>query len=97
MHFFSDNTGVCYQVGDRAGGVVCCGLRLLGLSFLVLVFWRSSRRLEVSRLELLLQVGTFAVALGALVAGMHKKRKRGQSNARRAEHRTGDTAQGSRG
>lgn len=30
----------------------------------------SSRRLEVSRLELLLQVGTFCVALGALVAGI---------------------------
>lgn len=30
----------------------------------------SSRRLEVSRLELLLQVGTFAAALGALVAGI---------------------------
>lgn len=29
----------------------------------------SSRRLEVSRLELLLQVGTFCSALGALVAG----------------------------
>ncbi|OAE25383.1 hypothetical protein AXG93_4620s1980 [Marchantia polymorpha subsp. ruderalis] len=30
----------------------------------------SSRRLEVSRLELLLQVGTFCAALGALVAGI---------------------------
>lgn len=30
----------------------------------------SSRRLEVSRLELLLQVGTFCSALGALVAGI---------------------------
>ncbi|XP_021812198.1 magnesium transporter MRS2-11, chloroplastic [Prunus avium] len=30
----------------------------------------SSRRLEVSRVELLLQVGTFCVALGALVAGI---------------------------
>eukprot|EP00252_Welwitschia_mirabilis_P015856 TRINITY_DN3523_c0_g3_i1.p1 TRINITY_DN3523_c0_g3~~TRINITY_DN3523_c0_g3_i1.p1 ORF type:complete len:446 (-),score=65.76 TRINITY_DN3523_c0_g3_i1:246-1583(-) len=30
----------------------------------------SSRRLEVSRLELLLQVGTFCTALGALVAGI---------------------------
>eukprot|EP00271_Cylindrocystis_brebissonii_P007539 TRINITY_DN21103_c0_g1_i1.p1 TRINITY_DN21103_c0_g1~~TRINITY_DN21103_c0_g1_i1.p1 ORF type:complete len:623 (-),score=85.43 TRINITY_DN21103_c0_g1_i1:438-2306(-) len=30
----------------------------------------SARRLEVSRLELLLQVGTFAAALGALVAGI---------------------------
>uniref|UniRef100_A0A2P2JYC9 Magnesium transporter n=1 Tax=Rhizophora mucronata TaxID=61149 RepID=A0A2P2JYC9_RHIMU len=30
----------------------------------------SSRRLEVSRVELLLQVGTFCVAVGALVAGM---------------------------
>ncbi|KAJ4972189.1 hypothetical protein NE237_005288 [Protea cynaroides] len=30
----------------------------------------SSRRLEVSRLELLLQVGTFCVAVGALVAGI---------------------------
>eukprot|EP00250_Pteridium_aquilinum_P010934 c19724_g3_i1 orf=228-1778(-) len=30
----------------------------------------SSRRLEVSRLELLLQVGTFCSALGALVAGV---------------------------
>ncbi|RXI04697.1 hypothetical protein DVH24_038971 [Malus domestica] len=30
----------------------------------------SSRRLEVSRVELLLQVGTFCVALGALVAGV---------------------------
>lgn len=29
----------------------------------------SSRRLEVSRVELLLQVGTFCVAVGALVAG----------------------------
>ncbi|KAG4981016.1 hypothetical protein JHK84_034599 [Glycine max] len=29
----------------------------------------SSRRLEVSRVELLLQVGTFCVAIGALVAG----------------------------
>ncbi|PNY07103.1 magnesium transporter MRS2-11 chloroplastic-like, partial [Trifolium pratense] len=30
----------------------------------------SSRRLEVSRFELLLQVGTFCVAVGALVAGI---------------------------
>ncbi|XP_021278465.1 magnesium transporter MRS2-11, chloroplastic [Herrania umbratica] len=30
----------------------------------------SSRRLEVSRVELLLQVGTFCVAVGALVAGI---------------------------
>ncbi|KAG4986641.1 hypothetical protein AAZX31_12G169500 [Glycine max] len=30
----------------------------------------SSRRLEVSRVELLLQVGTFCVAIGALVAGI---------------------------
>ncbi|GLJ05180.1 hypothetical protein SUGI_0012890 [Cryptomeria japonica] len=30
----------------------------------------SSRRLEVSRLELLLQVGTFCTALGALIAGI---------------------------
>ncbi|XP_074572990.1 magnesium transporter MRS2-A, chloroplastic-like [Curcuma longa] len=30
----------------------------------------SSRRLEVSRLELLLQVGTFCVSVGALVAGI---------------------------
>ncbi|CAM6127355.1 unnamed protein product [Calypogeia fissa] len=30
----------------------------------------SSRRLEVSRLELLLQVGTFCAALGALIAGI---------------------------
>ncbi|GAU34993.1 hypothetical protein TSUD_103150 [Trifolium subterraneum] len=30
----------------------------------------SSRRLEVSRFELLLQVGTFCVAVGALVAGL---------------------------
>ncbi|CAN1252651.1 Magnesium transporter MRS2-11, chloroplastic [Linum perenne] len=30
----------------------------------------SSRRLEVSRFELLLQVGTFCVAIGALVAGI---------------------------
>ncbi|GJP53417.1 hypothetical protein CLOM_g12564, partial [Closterium sp. NIES-68] len=30
----------------------------------------SSRRLEVGRLELLLQVGTFAAALGALIAGI---------------------------
>ncbi|XWS52928.1 hypothetical protein CRYUN_Cryun11dG0114900 [Craigia yunnanensis] len=30
----------------------------------------SSRRLEVSRVELLLQVGTFGVAVGALVAGI---------------------------
>ncbi|KAI3989793.1 hypothetical protein MKX01_040763 [Papaver californicum] len=30
----------------------------------------SSRRLEVSRMELLLQVGTFFVAIGALVAGI---------------------------
>ncbi|KAM1116039.1 hypothetical protein TB2_006499 [Malus domestica] len=30
----------------------------------------SSRRLEVSRVELLLQVGTFCMALGALVAGI---------------------------
>ena len=29
----------------------------------------SSRRLEVNRLELLLELGTFAAALGALVAG----------------------------
>lgn len=29
----------------------------------------SSRRLEVSRVELLLQVGTFCVAIGALIAG----------------------------
>lgn len=32
-------------------------------------FLISSRRLEVSRVELLLQVGTFCVAVGALVAG----------------------------
>uniref|UniRef100_A0A0D9ZBQ3 Magnesium transporter n=1 Tax=Oryza glumipatula TaxID=40148 RepID=A0A0D9ZBQ3_9ORYZ len=30
----------------------------------------SSRRLEVSRVELLLQVGTFCVAIGALIAGI---------------------------
>ncbi|RVW54400.1 Magnesium transporter MRS2-11, chloroplastic [Vitis vinifera] len=30
----------------------------------------SSRRLEVSRVELLLQVGTFCIAVGALVAGI---------------------------
>lgn len=30
----------------------------------------SSRRLEVSRVELLLQVGAFCVAVGALVAGI---------------------------
>lgn len=29
----------------------------------------SSRRLEVSRVELLLQVGAFCVAIGALVSG----------------------------
>jgi hypothetical protein len=34
-----------------------------------LVSFNSSRRLEVSRFELLLQVGTFCVAVGALVAG----------------------------
>ena len=34
-----------------------------------MTWWCSSRRLEVSRLELLLQVGTFCAALGALVAG----------------------------
>lgn len=33
-------------------------------------FFISSRRLEVSRVELLLQVGAFCVAVGALVAGM---------------------------
>ncbi|KAK4482672.1 hypothetical protein RD792_009837, partial [Penstemon davidsonii] len=32
----------------------------------------SSRRLEVSRVELLLQVGTFCVAIGALIAGWEK-------------------------
>ncbi|RZR76965.1 hypothetical protein BHM03_00001891 [Ensete ventricosum] len=31
----------------------------------------SSRRLEVSRVELLLQVGTFCVSVGALVAGIY--------------------------
>lgn len=36
----------------------------------ILTSFISSRRLEVSRVELLLQVGTFCVALGALVAGM---------------------------
>lgn len=30
----------------------------------------SSRRLEVSRVELLLQVGAFCVAIGALVSGI---------------------------
>ncbi|KAL0436975.1 UNVERIFIED_CONTAM: Magnesium transporter MRS2-A, chloroplastic [Sesamum radiatum] len=30
----------------------------------------SSRRLEVSRVELLLQVGTFCVGVGALIAGI---------------------------
>jgi len=34
-----------------------------------LISFNSSRRLEVSRVELLLQVGTFCVAVGALVAG----------------------------
>ncbi|KAG8655157.1 magnesium transporter MRS2-11, chloroplastic isoform X2 [Manihot esculenta] len=33
-------------------------------------YLQSSRRLEVSRVELLLQVGTFCVAVGALVAGI---------------------------
>jgi len=36
-----------------------------------LVSFNSSRRLEVSRVELLLQVGTFCVAVGALVAGTY--------------------------
>lgn len=40
----------------------------------------SSRRLEVSKVELLLQVGTFCVAVGALVAGLsfhhHEKYKK---------------------
>ena len=35
-----------------------------------LFFLISSRRLEVSRVELLLQVGTFCMAVGALVAGI---------------------------
>ena len=34
------------------------------------LFLFSSRRLEVSRVELLLQVGAFCVAVGALVAGI---------------------------
>lgn len=34
-----------------------------------MISFNSSRRLEVSRVELLLQVGTFCVAIGALVAG----------------------------
>lgn len=54
----------------------------LGLMFLIclydvqfpqyfyLLLFISSRRLEVSRVELLLQVGTFCVGVGALVAGM---------------------------
>lgn len=38
------------------------------VNFLLVLF--SSRRLEVSRFELILQVGTFCVAVGALVAGI---------------------------
>ncbi|KAJ0605893.1 putative magnesium transporter MRS2 [Helianthus annuus] len=32
--------------------------------------WSSSRRLQVSRFELLLQVGAFCLAVGALVTGI---------------------------
>lgn len=48
------------------------------IGFLILSI--SSRRLEVSKVELLLQVGTFCVAVGALVAGLsfhhHEKYKK---------------------
>ncbi|KAF3657077.1 Magnesium transporter MRS2-A, chloroplastic [Capsicum annuum] len=36
----------------------------------------SSRRLEVSRFELVLQVGTFCVAIGALVAGIYPTKQK---------------------
>ncbi|EXB81612.1 hypothetical protein L484_014096 [Morus notabilis] len=40
------------------------------MNTLLYVESKSSRRLEVSRVELLLQVGTFCVGVGALVAGL---------------------------